>query len=127
MCHAAGIHSIAPRRNHQALPAVTEFGRERQHADVAGESARGNERVGLFAHELLYLTNTAIVAFEVSDLFRPFTQRSPDRSGVGLGLAFARWAAEANHGQLVSHNLRGKGCIFRINLPRVHVPVAASQ
>jgi signal transduction histidine kinase len=58
------------------------------------------------------------------DLFRPFTQRSSDRSGVGLGLAFARWAAEANQGQLVSHNIPGKGCIFTINLPRIPAPVA---
>ena len=58
---------------------------------------------------------------EVSDLFRPFTQRSSDRSGVGLGLAFARWASEANLGQLVSHNIPGKGCIFTINLPRVTI------
>jgi signal transduction histidine kinase len=238
--------------------AVTEFGRERQQSDVAGESARGSERLGFFAHELRNLTNTAIFAFEVlktgdvgiagttgrvlqrsliglrtliarsleevrftqgpntrepllvsgliedvahaaaleasakgvtfivaptedgvfvnadrlvlaaaltnllqnavkftrhgttvtlrsvlhmdrvlievedecgglpdgevSDLFRPFTQRSSDRSGVGLGLAFARWASEANQGQLVSHNVPGKGCIFTINLPRVTTP-----
>jgi signal transduction histidine kinase len=238
--------------------AVTEYGRERQQADVAGESARSSERLGFFAHELRNLTNTAIFAFDVlktgdvgvggatgrvlyrsltglrtligrsleevrftqgmntrepipisalvddvaraaileanakgvafvvksndevmfvnadrevlaaavtnllqnaikftrprttvtlrvvthmervlievedecggfpeggvSDLFQPFTQRSSDRSGVGLGLAFARWAAEANHGQLVCHNLPGKGCVFSINLPRVPVP-----
>jgi signal transduction histidine kinase len=242
--------------------AVTEFGRERQQADVAGESARGSERLGFFSHELRNLTNTAIFAYEVlrtgdvgiagttgrvlhrslmglrtlidrsleearftqgintrepllvsaliddvahgaaleasakgikfvvmptedgvfvnadrqvlaaaltnllqnavkftragttitlrlvlqmervlievedqcgglpdgqvSDLFRPFTQRSSDRSGVGLGLAFARWAAEANQGQLVSHNNPGKGCIFTINLPRVPAPVVAT-
>src|SRR5687768_16817409 len=30
------------------------------------------------------------------DLFRPFEQRSANRSGLGLGLAFSRWGAEAN-------------------------------
>jgi hypothetical protein len=30
-----------------------------------GESARGSERLGFFAHELRNLTNTALVAFEV--------------------------------------------------------------
>jgi signal transduction histidine kinase len=59
---------------------------------------------------------------DVADLFRPFTQRGADRSGVGLGLAFTRWAAEANDGQLVSRNIPGKGCIFGIELPRVSVP-----
>lgn len=59
---------------------------------------------------------------DVTDLLRPFTQRSADRSGVGLGLAFTQWAAEANGGQLVSRNRPGKGCIFGIDLPRVSVP-----
>jgi signal transduction histidine kinase len=63
---------------------------------------------------------------EISDVFRSFTQRSADRSGLELSLAFARWAAEANEGQLVSHNLPGKGCIFTLNLPRVPVPATSS-
>jgi signal transduction histidine kinase len=35
----------------------------------------------------------------VNELFRPFEQRSADRTGVGLGLAFSRWGAEANDGR----------------------------
>ena len=31
----------------------------------------------------------------VEELFRPFEQRGADRTGVGLGLAFSRWGAEA--------------------------------
>src|SRR6186713_221492 len=45
--------------------AVTEYGRQRNQSDVDGESARGNERLGFFAHEMRNLMNTAIMAFEV--------------------------------------------------------------
>jgi signal transduction histidine kinase len=58
----------------------------------------------------------------VNELFRPFEQRSADRSGAGLGLAFSRWAAEANHGRISTRNLPDKGCIFAVDLPRCAVP-----
>src|SRR5687768_12837792 len=45
--------------------AVTEYGRERNQSGIDGESARGSERLGFFAHEMRNLINTAIVAFEV--------------------------------------------------------------
>src|SRR4029434_4010644 len=45
--------------------AVTEYGRERNQSTLDGETARGSERLGFFAHELRNLVNTAIVAFEV--------------------------------------------------------------
>ena len=56
------------------------------------------------------------------DLFRPFEQRSANRTGLGLGLAFSRWGAEANHGRIYARNLPGVGCIFTVDLPRVQVP-----
>jgi signal transduction histidine kinase len=52
-------------------------------------------------------------------LFRPFEQRSADRTGLGLGLAFSRWGAEANNGRITTRNLPEKGCVFAVNLPRV--------
>jgi signal transduction histidine kinase len=55
---------------------------------------------------------------DVSDLFRPFEQRSANRTGLGLGLAFSRWATEANHGRIYARNLPGVGCIFTVDLPR---------
>jgi len=55
---------------------------------------------------------------DVSTLFRPFEQRSVDRTGLGLGLAFSRWAVEANHGRLYARSLPGKGCVFTVDLPR---------
>src|ERR1051326_6085158 len=45
--------------------AVTEYGRERNQSAIDGESARGTERLGFFAHELRNLINTALMAFEV--------------------------------------------------------------
>ena len=53
------------------------------------------------------------------DLFRPFEQRSADRTGVGLGLAFSRWGVEANHGRIYARNLPERGCVFTVDLPRL--------
>jgi signal transduction histidine kinase len=241
--------------------AVTEYGRERNQSGIDGESARGSERLGFFAHEMRNLINTAVVAFEVlktgnvgvggstgtilhrtlmasralisrslaevrltqgvqnreqflvsgfieeiasvatleanarsvtltvmpvedgvvieadrqvlaavvgnllqngfkftrpgstvtlrvgasaervlieiqdecgglpsgnsDELFRPFEQRSADRTGLGLGLAFSRWGAEANDGRIYARNLSGRGCVFTVDLPRILVPVVA--
>jgi signal transduction histidine kinase len=238
--------------------AVTEYGRERNQSTLDGETARGSERLGFFAHELRNLINTAIVAFEVlktgnvgvagstgtvlhrsllglraltgrslaevrltqgvqnqeqflvsgfidelapaatmeaharsirltvmpvedgvaieadrqvlaavmgnllqnafkftrprsavtlkvgasaervlieiqdecgglpggnvNELFHPFEQRSADRTGLGLGLAFSRWGVEANHGRLYARNLPEVGCVFTVDLPRLPVP-----
>jgi signal transduction histidine kinase len=56
------------------------------------------------------------------DLFRPFERRGPNRSGLGLGLAFSRLGAESNHGRLYARSLPGRGCVFTVDLPRVFVP-----
>jgi len=45
--------------------AVAEDGRERNQSGIDGESARGTERLGFFAHVLRNLLNTALMAFEV--------------------------------------------------------------
>ena len=55
------------------------------------------------------------------ELFRPFEQHSPDRTGVGLGLAFSRRGVEANDGRISARSLPGKGCVFTIDLPRLQV------
>jgi signal transduction histidine kinase len=59
------------------------------------------------------------------ELFRPFEQRSADRTGLGLGLAFSRSSVEAIHGRLYARNLPGRGCVFTVDLPRVHVSAVA--
>ena len=61
----------------------------------------------------------------VTELFRPFEQRGIDRTGMGLGLAFSRWAVEANQGRIYARNLPDQGCVFTVDLPRLTLPVAA--
>jgi signal transduction histidine kinase len=51
------------------------------------------------------------------EFFVPFTQRSADRSGLGLGLSISRRAVEANGGTLQVRNVPGHGCVFTIDLP----------
>jgi signal transduction histidine kinase len=51
-------------------------------------------------------------------LFQSFEQLSPDRSGIGLGLAFCRWGTEANNGRIHVRDIPGVGCVFTIELPR---------
>ena len=62
---------------------------------------------------------------DVNELFRPFEQRSADRTGMGLGLALSRWGAEANDGRIYARNLPGRGCVFTVDLPRQPVPAFA--
>jgi signal transduction histidine kinase len=55
---------------------------------------------------------------KAENLFRPFTQESTDRSGLGLGLSIARSAAHANGGEIHVRDIPGTGCVFTIDLPR---------
>ena len=60
------------------------------------------------------------------ELAASFEQRGADRTGLGIGLTFSRWGAEANGGRLYARNLPGTGCIFTLDLPRSSVPAVAS-
>lgn len=51
-------------------------------------------------------------------MFTPFTQRSQDKTGLGLGLSIARQSVEADAGTLSVRNVPGVGCVFTISLPR---------
>jgi signal transduction histidine kinase len=59
-------------------------------------------------------------------LFERFYRADPGRSralgGVGLGLAMARWSAEAHGGHIELHSREGAGSTFRIVLPRQLAP-----
>ena len=57
-------------------------------------------------------------AGDVEHLFLPFTQRSADTSGIGLGLSICRRSVEANNGVLSVRDCPGSGCVFTIDLPR---------
>jgi signal transduction histidine kinase len=63
---------------------------------------------------------------DADELFRPFEQRSADRTGLGLGLAFSRWGAQANDGRVYTRNIPGKGCVFIVDLPRVAAPAVTT-
>ena len=47
--------------------------------------------------------------------------RAREAGGSGLGLAIAKWAVEANGGD-ISVDSGGRGSIFQIRLPRLHAP-----
>jgi signal transduction histidine kinase len=55
----------------------------------------------------------------VSDaMFKPFTQRSTDKSGLGLGLSIAKRNVEADGGFLTVQDQPGRGCVLTMSLPR---------
>ncbi|MEO8922846.1 MAG: ATP-binding protein [Caldimonas sp.] len=47
----------------------------------------------------------------------PFTQRSSDKSGLGLGLSIPRQNIEADGGTLSVRDIPGTGCVFTIRVP----------
>ena len=57
---------------------------------------------------------------KIEELFRPFTQKGEDRSGLGLGLSIARRAVALNNGLISARDMPGKGCIFTVDLPKSH-------
>lgn len=59
---------------------------------------------------------------KAAELFRPFTQASENRSGLGLGLTIAANAVRASSGELSVRDLPGEGCVFTIDLPRRAAP-----
>ena len=64
---------------------------------------------------------------KTEELFRPFTQKNANRTGLGLGLTISRRAVALNGGTLSARDLPGKGCIFSIVLPKVQSPTSASS
>ena len=57
-------------------------------------------------------------------MFRPFSQRNDDRTGLGLGPSIARQSVEADGGRLDIRDVPGTGCVFTMDLP-VHSPSQA--
>jgi heavy metal sensor kinase len=66
-------------------------------------------------------TGPGILSMHRARIFERFYRvdegRSRDSGGVGLGLAIARWAIEANGGRIELESEEGKGSLFRIVLP----------
>jgi signal transduction histidine kinase len=57
-------------------------------------------------------------AGKAETLFKPFSQRSEDKTGMGLGLSICRRSVEANNGVVRVRDKPGTGCVFTIDLPR---------
>jgi signal transduction histidine kinase len=62
---------------------------------------------------------------KAEELFQPFTQKSADRTGLGLGLTISRQAVARCGGALTVRDLPGKGCVFVVTLPKQLVPESA--
>lgn len=56
-------------------------------------------------------------------MFSPFSQRSTDKSGLGIGLTISRHGVEADGGTLTVADIPGMGCVFTITLPDYRLPV----
>jgi heavy metal sensor kinase len=59
--------------------------------------------------------------------YRVDASRSREDGGVGLGLAIARWAIEANGGRIELASDSGRGSVFRVVLPPADHPSAQSK
>jgi signal transduction histidine kinase len=56
---------------------------------------------------------------KVDELFRPFEQRSANRTGLGLGLSISRKSVQAIGGAIRVRDIPGFGCAFVVDLPRL--------
>jgi signal transduction histidine kinase len=61
---------------------------------------------------------------EAENMFKPFSQRSADKSGMGLGLSICRRCVEANNGSVRVRDIPGTGCVFTIDLPLHSLPIS---
>ena len=106
---------------------------DRQHISAAVGNLLQN--AFKFTHEHGRVTfrahaTTDRVLFEIEDecgglpsglaesLFRPFNQRSTDRSGLGFGLTISRRGVALNGGEIRMRDMPGVGCVFTIEMPR---------
>jgi heavy metal sensor kinase len=76
-------------------------------------------------------TGPGIPAADRQRIFERFYRvdagRSREAGGVGLGLAIARWAVEANGGRIEIESEEGHGALFRIVLPLVETDGPATE
>ena len=92
-----------------------KFGRPNGHVVLRTDSATTPGRVLIEVEDEC----GGFLSGRTEELFRPFAQRSTDRSGLGLGLAIARESVEVNGGTIGARTLPGRGCVFTIDLPRL--------
>ncbi len=72
---------------------------------------------------VLVVANTGpmVPAYEIDNLFEPFTRLRTERTGsdkgVGLGLSIARSVARAHGGHITAQPREGGGLVMRVVLP----------
>ena len=94
-----------------------KFSRSRGHIVLSTDTARPDDRVLIEVEDEC----GGLLPEVVQSLFRPFQQRTSNRSGLGLGLAIARESVEISGGSIRARSLPDQGCVFTIELPRVLV------
>ena len=92
-----------------------KFSRPNGHVVLRTDTTRAKGRVLIEVEDEC----GGLPAGQAKDLFRPFEQRSANRSGMGLGLSIALESVQANGGEIRARNLPGRGCIFTIDVPRL--------
>jgi signal transduction histidine kinase len=87
----------------------------RPHGHVSLKASSGNDRV------LIEVADECggLPPGKADELFRPFEQRSHNRTGLGLGLSISRKGVEVSGGQIHVRDIPGVGCVFTIDLPRL--------
>lgn len=63
----------------------------------------------------------------IKNLFKPFVSGGFDQSGLGLGLTIVQRTVTMLRGKISHQNSPGRGCGFRIEVPKVLVPVALNR
>jgi signal transduction histidine kinase len=98
-----------------------KFSRSHGHVILSTDTTRPDDRVLIEVED-----ECGGLAPEVAEaLFRPFQQRSGNRSGLGLGLAIARESVETSGGTIRARSVPDQGCVFTIELPRFLVGAKA--
>jgi two-component system OmpR family sensor kinase len=87
-----------------------------QHEDAAIFTVR-DTGIGIAAGDLPHI-------FERFWRADPARSRTGERSGVGLGLAIAKWIAEAHGGSITVQSRPARGTMFIIQLPKARVSVS---
>jgi heavy metal sensor kinase len=99
-----------------------------RYTDAGGSITIEGRRGGTFVRIAVEDTGVGIAPEHLPRIFDRFYRvdsgRSRDRGGAGLGLALARWIAEAHGGSIRATSEPGKGSRFVVELPREADPPA---
>ncbi len=116
----AGPHDVSVVADHQILASVIanlvqnafKFTRPSGHITIRAHTA--SDRVLIDVQDEC----GGLPPGKAEDLFRPFEQRSVNKTGLGLGLSISLKGVEASGGKIHVRDLPGTGCVFTVDLPR---------